>query len=91
MSKLSDGIFTGSIIGMILGISIFIGIAILAIPFMIISCITDVPMSILLQNLAVFAIAVFLIWLFSKHQIIENGIVGLIVGSLEIHISNGIR
>lgn len=82
MSNLSDNVFTGSIIGMILGIPIFIGVAILAIPFAIISFITDIPMSILLQNLAVFAVAVFLIWLFSKHQIIENGIVGLIVGSL---------
>lgn len=82
MSNLSDDLFTGSIIGMILGIPIFIGIAILAIPFAIISCITGVSMGVLLQNLVIFAIAVFLVWLFSKHQIIENGIVGLIVGAL---------
>lgn len=82
MSNLSDNVFTGSIIGMILGIPLFIGIAILAIPLAIISCITGVPMDILLQNLVIFAIAMFLVWLFSKHQIIENGIVGLIVGSL---------
>lgn len=82
MSNLGDSIFTGSIVGMILGVPIFIGIIILAIPFVIISCITDVPVLILLQNLLTFLIAVFLVWLLSKHQIIENGIVGLIVGSL---------
>lgn len=82
MSNLSDGIYSRSIVGMILGIPILIGIAIFAIPFVIISCITGVPMSILLQNLVIFAIAVFLVWLFSKHQIIENGTVGLIVGLL---------
>ena len=82
MSNLSDDSFTGTIIGMILGLPIFIGIAILAIPLVIIFCITGVSMGILLQNLAIFAIAVLLIGLFSRFQIIENGIVGLIVGAL---------
>lgn len=82
MANLDDDIFTGTIVGMILGIPILIGIAILAIPFIIISCLIDVPMEILLLNLSVFVIAVLLVWLFSKVQIIENGIVGLIVGSL---------
>lgn len=59
MKNLGDSIFSGTIVGMILGIPIFIGITILAIPFLVISCITDVPMSILLKNLVVFAIAVF--------------------------------
>lgn len=82
MSNLSDDSFTGTIIGMILGLPIFVGLAILAIPLVIISCITGVSMGILLQNLAIFAIAVLLIGLFSRFQIIENGIVGLIVGAL---------
>jgi len=81
MSNLSDDLAAGSIAGMIFGLPIFIGIAILAIPFLIISCITGVPMLTLMQNLLAFVIAVFFVWLFSKHQIIENGIVGLIVGS----------
>ena len=82
MKNLGDSIFSGTIVGMILGIPIFIGIGILAIPILVISCITDIPMSILLKNLIAFAIAIFLVWLFSQHQIIENGLVGLIVGSL---------
>lgn len=81
MSNLSDDLATSSIVVMIFGLPIFIGIAILAIPFLIISCITDVPMLTLMQNLLAFVIAVFFVWLFSKHQIIENGIVGLIAGS----------
>lgn len=82
MSNIGDDISAGSLIGMILGIPIFFGIAILAIPFVIISGFTGVPMHILIQNLLVFAAAVFFVWLFSRLQIIENGIVGLIVGSL---------
>lgn len=39
-------------------------------------------MSILLQNLVIFAIAIFLVGLISRFQIIENGIVGLLVGVL---------
>ncbi len=82
MSNSGDDLLTGSLIGIMLGFPLFIGIAILAIPFIIISCIIGVPMHILMQNLLVFAAAAFFVWLFSKHQIIENGIVGLIVGSL---------
>ena len=81
MSNISDDLAAGSIVGMIFGLPIFIGIAILAIPVIIVACIIDVPALVLLQNLLVFAIAVFFVWLFSKHQIIENGIVGLIAGS----------
>lgn len=81
MSNISDDLAAGSIVGMIFGLPIFIGIAILAIPVIIVACIIDVPALVLMQNLLVFAIAVFFVWLFSKHQIIENGIVGLIAGS----------
>ena len=82
MSNLSDDLAASSIMGIIFGFPLIIGIAILAIPFVIISCITEVPMLTLMQNLLAFVAAVFFVWLFSKHQIIENGIVGLIVGSL---------
>ncbi len=82
MSNLNDDITIGALKGMIISLPIAIVMAILAIPFMIVSVITDVPVETLLQNLLIFAAAVFLVWLFSKHQIIENGIVGLIVGSL---------
>lgn len=82
MSNISDDIFKGSILGMIFGLPIFVGIGILAVPFVIISCITGVPMQILVQNLLAFVIALLIIGLLSKHQIIENGIVGLIVGLL---------
>lgn len=70
-----------AILGMILSIPIIIGITILAIPVIIVSCITGIDMAIIIQNLLVFAAAVFLVWLFSRFQIIENGILGLIVGS----------
>lgn len=82
MKNLSDSIFTSTIVGMILGIPVLLGIVILSIPFLVISCITNIPMDVLLKNLAVFVIAVFLVWLFSRYQIIENGLVGFIVGLL---------
>lgn len=81
-SGLSDEIFINATVGMILGIPILIGAIILATPFAIISLITGVPLSILLKNLLIFVVAVFCVWLFSKYQIIENGIVGLIIGTL---------
>ncbi len=37
---------------------------------------------IVIKNIFVFGFAAFWIWFFSAHQIIENGIVGLIVGTL---------
>lgn len=80
MSNLSDDIFSSTIAGMILGLPILIGIAILSIPFVIISGATGVPMHILLKNFLAFAIALFIIWLLSRYQIIENGMIGLIVG-----------
>lgn len=82
MADLGDGIFRGTILGMILGLPSLIVITVLAIPFIIISCLTGVPMGILIQNLLIFVIAVFFVWLFSRFQIIENGIVALIVGTL---------
>lgn len=66
-------------IGFILAIPKLVGITILAVPFLIISSILDIPTITLVQNLLAFAIAVFLVWLFSKFQIIENGIFGLTV------------
>lgn len=82
MANLSDDIFKGTILGMIFGMPILIGIAVLAIPFAVISWITGVPMGILIQNLLIFAIVVLFVWLFSRFQIIENGITGLATGTL---------
>ena len=67
---------------MIFGIPIVVGIAALAIPFFLISCIIGIPFETLMQTLLVFGIAVFIVWLFSRFQIIENGIVGFICGWL---------
>lgn len=80
MSNISDDIFSGSIVGIILGLPIFVGIGILAIPFLIISGITGVPMHIIIQNMLIFVVAMFIIGLLSRYQIIENTIVGLIIG-----------
>lgn len=82
MSNLGDDVTKGTILGVIIGFPIVIIISILAIPFVIISVITDIPMSILLLNLSVFVIALLVVALFSRYQIIENGIVGLIAGAL---------
>lgn len=79
-SNLSDELAAGTIIGLIFGIPVMLGIALLAFPFIIISFITGTPFLTLMQNLLAFAVAVFLVWLFSKYQLIENGIVGLIIG-----------
>lgn len=79
---MSDEASVKAFICMILGLPLFIGITILILPFAFVAGITGVPMDILIKNMLVFALAVFLISLFSKHQIIENGIVGLTVGSL---------
>lgn len=81
MADLGDGIFKGTILGMIFGIPVLIGIGILAIPFAVISLITGVPIGIIIQNLLVFVIAVFFVWLFSRFQIIENVIAGLVAGA----------
>ena len=81
-SSLSDAIFIDSVISMILGIPIVVGIAILAVPLFLVSCIIGIPFETLIQTLLVFGIAVFIVWLFSRFQIIENGIVGFICGWL---------
>lgn len=81
MTNISDNLFLSTTLGFILGIPVFIGIIIIAIPLLIVSFITEIPIVTLMQNLLAFAVAVFFIWLFSKYQIIENGIVGLIIGS----------
>lgn len=85
MSSLGDDVFKSAIWGMIFSIPIFIGVAVLSIPFLIVSFITGVEVDILIRNLLIFAIAVFLVWLFSRFQIIENGIVGLVVGEV-VHV-----
>lgn len=82
MSSLTDDVLKKSIVGFIIGFPVVIGITILAIPFAIISLITDTPMIVLLLNLAVFVIALLVVGLLSRFQIIENSIVGLIAGLL---------
>lgn len=80
MSNLNDDLSTGAVITFIWAFPKLLGITILAVPFLIISYIIDVPTLTLVKNLLAFATAVFLVLLFSKYQIIENGIVGLILG-----------
>lgn len=82
MSSLSDDLAGEVILTGLLGIPIMFMIVILAIPLVIVSCITGVPVITLAQNLFVFGIAVFVVWLFSRYQIIENGIMGLLAGVL---------
>ena len=82
MSSIGDEITSSAILTIILGAPIMIGIGIIAVPIIIIAGIIGIPISILVKSLLVFGVAVFFVWLFGKHQIIENGIVGLIVGSL---------
>ena len=82
MSSIGDEITSSAILTIILGAPIMIGIGIIAVPIIIIAGIIGIPISILVKSLLVFGVAVFFVWLFGKHQIIENGIMGLIVGSL---------
>ena len=82
MSSITDDIMTDGIISLIFGAPLIIGIVILSIPILIVSSITGIDEGVLVTNLLVFAIAVFLVWLFSRFQIIENGIVALIAGTL---------
>lgn len=82
MSSIGDEITSSTILTIILGAPIMIGIGILAIPLIIVAGIIGIPISTLIKSLLVFGAAVFFVWLFSRHQIIENGIVGLIAGSL---------
>lgn len=82
MSRWEDDVVVDTFITLILGIPIMLGIAVLALPFLIISIITDVSILTLIPNLLAFAVAVFLVWLFSKYQLIENGIVGLAIGTI---------
>lgn len=82
MSSITDSIAKETLLGAIVGIPLILGIFILLLPFIFISIATGMPLEILVKNVLIFIVAVFLVWLFSKHQIIENGIVGLIVGVL---------
>lgn len=82
MSSITDEIMTDGIVALILGAPIIIGIVILSIPILIVSGITGIDEGVLVKNLLAFAIAVFLVWLFSRFQIIENGIVALIAGTM---------
>lgn len=82
MPSIGDEITSSTILTIILGAPIMIGIGIIAMPIIIIAGIIGIPISTLIKSLLAFGVAVFFVWLFSKHQIIENGIVGLIVGSL---------
>lgn len=82
MGSISDSLAKETFLGAIVGIPLLAGIIILLLPFILISVATGMPLEILVKNVLIFCIAIFLIWLFSKHQIIENGIVGLIVGIL---------
>lgn len=81
MGSITDEVASSTIVSLILGVPIMIGIGILLIPFIIISGIIGVPIGTLIKSILIFVIAILLVWFFCKHQIIENGIVGLIVGS----------
>ena len=70
MSNFSDNLFLSTTLGFILGIPVFIGIIIIAIPLLIVSFITEIPIVTLMQNLLAFAVAVFFIW----YMHILNGI-----------------
>ncbi len=82
MGNISDEIAANTFFSLIFGFPIIIGISIICIPFILVSVFTGISLEIIVKSVIVFGIAVFLVWLFSKHQIIENGIVGLIVGTL---------
>ena len=69
-------------LSIILGLPIIIGITVLSIPFIIVAAITGISLDIVVKSILVFGIAVFIVWIFGRYQIIENGIVGLIAVTL---------
>lgn len=68
-----------SYIGLLFKIAL--GILIVGIPLGGVAMITGASEVVILKYSLVFAGAAFLVWLFSKYQFIENGIVGLMLGS----------
>ncbi len=77
-----DDVSGSAFLSLIWGLPIIIGISILSIPFIIVAAITGIPLDIVVKSILVFGIAVFVVWIFCRYQIIENGIVGLIAGTL---------
>lgn len=82
MGSITDEVTSSTIASLILGLPILVGISILFVPFIIIAGFIGVPIDIMIKSVLAFGAAVFLVWIFSRHQIIENGIVGLILGRL---------
>ncbi len=78
-------------LSIILGLPIIIGITVLSIPFIIVAAITGISLDIVVKSILVFGIAVFIVWIFGRYQIIENGIVGLIAGTLVYKHFHGIQ
>lgn len=77
-----DDISGSAFLSLIWGLPIIIGISILSIPFIIVAAVTGVSLDVVVKSILVFGIAVFIVWIFARYQIIENGIVGLIAGTL---------
>ena len=58
-SSLSNNLFMGTFVSVILGIPIMIGMSILALSYIIVSCVIGIPVETLIQILLVFGIVVF--------------------------------
>ena len=71
-----DDVSGSAFLSLILGLPIIIGISILSIPFIIVAAVTGISLDIVVKSILVFGLAVFIIWIFCRYQIIENGIVG---------------
>lgn len=82
MKNVSDQLFLSYIISIIAGIPLVLGIIILVAPLIIIAGTMHINPTILIKTMFVFAVAFYLVKFFSKYQFIENGIVGLGIGTL---------
>lgn len=80
MSIADDVTAMPTFLALLLGIPVVVGAFILLLPLIIIAGLTQADPVAVVKGVSVFVVAILLIRLFSKYQIIENGICGIILG-----------
>lgn len=78
MSSVGDDILLPSFLIMLLGLPIALGAFIISLPLGIVAIITQTDPITIIKGVLIFVIATFCVRLFSKHQILESGICGLL-------------
>ena len=78
MSSVGDDILLPSFLIMLLGLPIALGAFIISLPLCIVAIITQAAPITIIKSVLIFAVATLCVRLFSKYQILENGIWGLL-------------